>query len=101
MNSPDTYLEEKNEKNIIINCFYFEFIFMSYKFFTNNSCEYFPCHDLNEDFNCLFCFCPLYDRDCPGNYTMLENKIKDCSDCTFPHRKENYDTIVDLLKSSS
>lgn len=34
----------------------------NYKFVQNRKCEYFPCHKVeNEDeFNCLFCFCPLY-----------------------------------------
>ena len=34
----------------------------SYRFFQNKSCEYFPCHEIKDsgDFNCLFCYCPLY-----------------------------------------
>ncbi len=33
-----------------------------YNFFQNKECEYFPCHKgvKEEDFNCLFCYCPLY-----------------------------------------
>ena len=33
-----------------------------YAFFQNRDCEYFPCHrGVDEaDFNCLFCYCPLY-----------------------------------------
>ena len=33
-----------------------------YSFFQNTNCEYFPCHATKhpEDFNCLFCYCPLY-----------------------------------------
>ena len=32
-----------------------------YAFFQNRDCEYFPCHATKhpEDFNCLFCYCPL------------------------------------------
>ena len=32
-----------------------------YAFFQNRECEYFPCHKTSrpEDFNCLFCYCPL------------------------------------------
>ena len=32
-----------------------------YKFFCHRECEYFPCHSTQhpEDFNCLFCYCPL------------------------------------------
>ena len=33
-----------------------------YSFFSNRECEYFPCHKGAdpENFNCLFCYCPLY-----------------------------------------
>ena len=33
-----------------------------YAFYQNTQCEYFPCHKTAhpEDFNCLFCYCPLY-----------------------------------------
>ena len=69
-----------------------------YKFVQNRSCEYFPCHDGVDcgEFNCLFCFCPLYalgDR-CGGNFTYTESGIKDCSGCTRPHIRENYDSII-------
>lgn len=64
-----------------------------YKFFSHKECEYYPCHKLKE-INCLFCFCPLYPlKDCKGNYKMIDN-IKDCSDCTLPHQKDNYDYIM-------
>ncbi len=69
----------------------------NYDFFQNKACEYFPCHAGAdpETFSCLFCYCPLYplgDR-CGGNYTYLENGIKDCSACLRPHRRENYEQI--------
>ncbi|MGL4732974.1 MAG: cysteine-rich small domain-containing protein, partial [Fusobacteriaceae bacterium] len=34
----------------------------NYKFFNNSKCEFFPCHETAkpEEFNCLFCYCPLY-----------------------------------------
>ena len=71
------------------------------KYFANRECEYYPCHDGIEDFNCLFCYCPLYLRDhCPGNPKYIEHKgrtIKCCDDCTFPHQPENYDTIIKFL----
>ena len=72
---------------------------MSYRFFQNKDCEYFPCHktDCPDRFNCLFCFCPLYplgDR-CGGNFTYTEDGIKDCSECLYPHQPENYDEICD------
>lgn len=74
----------------------------SYCFFANKECEWFPCHSLPSgkdvnDFSCLFCYCPLspYD-DCGGDYTMLDNGWKDCSNCTIPHF--NYDYIIAKLR---
>jgi len=68
-----------------------------YKFSQNKKCEYFPCHDGVEekDFNCLFCYCPLYmlGEDCGGNFSYTHG-IKDCSDCTLPHQKDSYNTIM-------
>ena len=70
---------------------------MSYKFFQNKACEYFPCHQGAEPerFNCLFCFCPLYalGEKCGGNFRYTEDGIKDCSGCRVPHVPENYDRI--------
>lgn len=75
---------------------------MSYKFFCNKECEFFPCHKIEniEEFNCLFCYCPLYtlEESCGGNPVFLENGVKDCSRCTFPHIKQNYDKIIERLK---
>ncbi len=71
-------------------------------YFSNKACEYYPCHKGIESLNCLFCYCPLYEKaSCPGNYIMIESDgrlIKDCSDCLFPHLPENYDKIVNMLK---
>lgn len=70
-----------------------------YKFFQNTQCEYFPCHkcDNVEAFNCMFCYCPLYNKpDCGGKYEVLKNSLKDCSGCLIPHH--NYDYVVDKLK---
>ena len=40
----------------------------SYRFFSNRECQYYPCHEGIEEMNCLFCYCPLYERrHCPGN----------------------------------
>ena len=43
----------------------------AYSFFCNAECEFFPCHKTNdlENFNCLFCYCPLYalGENCGGN----------------------------------
>lgn len=74
----------------------------SYRFFKNRECQYFPCHKEPEEFNCLFCYCPLYSmEECPGDAKYIEKngrRIRDCSDCTFPHRAENYDTVIELLR---
>ena len=72
-----------------------------YDFFQNRECEYFPCHEgaEPENFNCLFCFCPLYplgDR-CSGGFTYTEQGIKDCSKCLKPHRRENYEKIMEKM----
>lgn len=68
-----------------------------YAFFQNRACEFFPCHktDKPEQFNCLFCYCPLYalGKQCGGSYRYLENGVKDCSACLLPHRKENYGRV--------
>ena len=72
-----------------------------HRFFVNKDCEYYPCHQKNnDDFNCLFCFCPLYSMGdkCGGNFKMLSNGIKDCSDCSIPHNKNGYDYVINKLK---
>ena len=70
-----------------------------YAFFQNRDCEYFPCHTgLDpEEFNCLFCYCPLYclGESCGGDFRYTKNGIKDCTDCIFPHKKENYALVND------
>ena len=72
----------------------------SFRFFCNFECESFPCHRTDEakDFNCLFCYCPLYYlEDCGGNYIVTDSGIKDCSDCLLPHKAENYEYIVNAI----
>ena len=73
----------------------------NYKFNQNRQCEFFPCHKgMNEnEFNCLFCYCPLYalGDKCGGNFTHLENGIKDCSNCLRPHKRECYPGIMDQM----
>ena len=66
--------------------------------FTNKECEFFPCHG-NADadnFNCLFCYCPLYalGDKCGGDFTYIEDGIKDCSNCLIPHSKNGYSYII-------
>ena len=70
----------------------------NYSFMQNLKCEYFPCHKTSrpEDFNCLFCYCPLYalGDKCGGNFRYTEKGIKSCVECGFPHRYENYDALL-------
>ncbi|MBF7097721.1 cysteine-rich small domain-containing protein [Alkalibacter sp. M17DMB] len=74
----------------------------NFKFNQNMKCEYFPCHKINdpEEFNCLFCYCPLYalGDKCGGNFIYTEKGIKNCSYCSIPHIKENYDYIIEKLR---
>lgn len=67
----------------------------SYRFYRNTACDYFPCHKVEnkEEFNCLFCYCPLYFlENCGGNH--IDNRgIKDCSSCLVPHKPNGYDYI--------
>lgn len=69
-----------------------------YTFFSHTKCEFFPCHKTNkpEEFNCLFCYCPLYalGDKCGGNFRYTEDGVKDCSQCMLPHVKENYGYIM-------
>lgn len=73
----------------------------NYKFSQNKSCKYFPCHKTidEENFNCLFCYCPLYalKGDCGGNY-FKNNGIKDCSNCLIPHLDGGYEKIMAKIK---
>ena len=75
----------------------------NYDFFQNSACEYFPCHKCSdtEGFSCLFCYCPLYalGDKCGGNFAYTKEGIKDCSGCLIPHRRENYDLIMEKMKA--
>lgn len=69
-------------------------------YFRNVECRYFPCHQVEdrEDFNCMFCYCPLYHlEDCGGKASLNKNGIKDCSECLLPHKAENYQYIMEKL----
>ena len=73
----------------------------NYAFFQNKQCEYFPCHKgvKAENFNCLFCYCPLYalGDQCGGCFTYTEGGIKDCSNCIKPHIRSNYQKILSKM----
>ncbi len=74
----------------------------SYRYFENRACKYYPCHKGIEEMNCLFCYCPMYRfENCLGNPHFIEKgerRIKDCSACSFPHKAENYDKIMQFLR---
>ena len=65
---------------------------MSYKYYQNKKCEWFPCHDTPVwKFNCLMCFCPFYNtKECVND--------NNCEECVYPHIKDNYDSIINTLK---
>ncbi len=74
----------------------------SYRFFANQECEYYPCHTGLREMNCLFCYCPFYRVEhCPGNPMYMEKegrKIKNCRNCVYPHKAENYEDIMQRLR---
>ena len=77
----------------------------SYRFFQNRECKFFPCHEVQDedDFNCLFCYCPLYlDDNCIGSseyiITGRGQRIKDCSSCLVVHSPEMYDEVIAHLR---
>ena len=80
-----------------------------YSYFSHKNCEFFPCHKGAdpEDFNCLFCYCPLYalGDKCGGNFHYNEKGFKDCTNCQLPHKRKNYgyvtgkyQELADLMK---
>ena len=75
-----------------------------YTWFQNKECEYFPCHKgvREEEFNCLFCYFPLYRMpDCRGGFVM-RGGIKDCSYCLLPHNGlESYPYILAKLREEN
>ena len=72
--------------------------FQDHSFAQNRFCAYFPCHAgvRASDFNCLFCYCPLYalGERCGGNFSYTEKGVKNCKDCNFPHAREHYKEVI-------
>lgn len=70
----------------------------AYSFFQHRNCEFFPCHETKDpdNFNCLFCYCPLYalGDNCGGNFRWTEDNVKDCSQCMVPHKRNNFGYIM-------
>ena len=75
-----------------------------YAFFRHDKCEYFPCHEGIDpaDFNCLFCYCPLYflGERCGGKFFYTKTGVKNCVNCTVPHERANYGRITAILKAN-
>ena len=63
-----------------------------YPFFANKECAYFPCHETDDpdNFNCIFCYCPLYTlgEECGGNFTYTAHGKKSCIGCILPHLRD-------------
>ena len=59
-----------------------------YSFFSHKKCEYFPCHKGAdpENFNCLFCYCPLYalGEKCGGNFVIQKTGSRTARAAWFP-----------------
>ena len=73
----------------------------SEKFFCNKDCKFFPCHKTEdeENFNCLYCFCPLYalGDKCGGNFTYTKSGVKNCDSCSLPHTPEGTEHINKMI----
>ena len=68
-----------------------------HSYFQNRDCKYFPSHKTDrDDFNCLFCYCPLYalGDQCGGNFCYTEKGIKDCTNCLIPHSPGGYEYVL-------
>lgn len=71
-----------------------------FKFNPNRNCEYFPCHKGidPDEFNCLFCYCPLYllGLDCGGDFRLTKG-VKNCSECIKPHERGGYEFVMSRM----
>ena len=66
----------------------------------NTDCEYFPCHNNQE--NCTFCFCPFYpcaDGSTGGKWIEGKN-VWNCSNCNWIHKDEVVDEVLDYVKDN-
>jgi len=71
-----------------------------YKYFKNEKCEYYPCHEHSgEFFNCMFCYCPLYSMgsECGGDFVYTSKGVKDCSHCLLVHSEKGYEHVMKKL----
>jgi len=82
-----------------------EMLKADFHFFQNTQCRYFPCHGKKrgtgsvpiEDFNCMFCHCPLFFINCGIKVPMLKG-FKDCSTCTRIHDKDGWKFVMARLR---
>lgn len=66
----------------------------SHKFFANQDCRYYPCHEMEGELNCLFCYCPLYFlEECGGDYTYTKKGVKDCFGCLKIHEEQSWEFV--------
>lgn len=88
-------------------------IYQNQKEINPSGCELYgrneKCHNMKDiELNCYFCFCPNYDRTVKEGACKInspnakyidnhEGKILDCSDCDFPHKRENAIKLLDNL----
>ena len=76
-----------------------------YSYFSHRQCEYFPCHPGAdpENFNCLFCYCPLYllGDKCGGNFVMHPDGRKgELSGDRLPVRRDHKGDAVKLYEKA-
>lgn len=70
----------------------------SYRWFSNKTCKYYPCHPLKGDINCLFCYCPLYHESCCGGNFVIVGEKKDCSECSRVHIRSGYEWLMKQME---
>lgn len=57
----------------------------SYRFYCNKDCQYFPCHEVKneDDFNCMFCYCPLYLLDDCKEIILITVELRTAQNVLF------------------
>ena len=68
-----------------------------FAFYTNKECEYYPCHPVPEgtEFNCLFCYCPLYmlGRKCGGTSPIWKAASRTAASAWYPTAGRTMDLL--------
>lgn len=86
----------KSEIHPLSENFYKEYLEGTSPIGPNTSCEYYPCHECeNESQYCDFCYCPFYpcgDGSTGGKW--IKNKgVWSCEDCEWIHQKNTVECI--------